>query len=62
MSLHRTKATLIGLLEIGRVNEWVVTEKLGDASLKTNAGAEAAENPKKRNIGQRYISCFIKSI
>ncbi|CAN6452334.1 unnamed protein product [Victoria cruziana] len=31
MSLHRTKATLIGLLEAGRVNEWVVTEKLGDA-------------------------------
>ncbi|XP_031500146.1 glucomannan 4-beta-mannosyltransferase 9 [Nymphaea colorata] len=30
MSLHRTKATFIGLLEAGRVNEWVVTEKLGD--------------------------------
>ncbi|KAK1382709.1 Glucomannan 4-beta-mannosyltransferase 2 [Heracleum sosnowskyi] len=32
MALHRTKATLIGLLETGRANEWVVTEKLGDAS------------------------------
>lgn len=31
MSLHRSKATLIGLLEAGRVNEWVVTEKLGNA-------------------------------
>ncbi|KAL6629009.1 hypothetical protein ACP70R_028774 [Stipagrostis hirtigluma subsp. patula] len=31
MSLHRTKATLIGLLEAGRANEWVVTEKLGNA-------------------------------
>jgi len=31
MSLHRTKATLIGLLEAGRANEWVVTEKLGDS-------------------------------
>lgn len=31
MSMHRTKATLIGLLEAGRVNEWVVTEKLGDS-------------------------------
>ncbi|KAL8151123.1 hypothetical protein V2J09_020931 [Rumex salicifolius] len=30
MSFHRTKATLSGLLETGRVNEWVVTEKLGD--------------------------------
>ncbi|KAK1397844.1 Glucomannan 4-beta-mannosyltransferase 2 [Heracleum sosnowskyi] len=32
MALHRTKATLIGLLETGMANEWVVTEKLGDAS------------------------------
>ncbi|KAI4322366.1 hypothetical protein L6164_022069 [Bauhinia variegata] len=31
MSLHRTKATLIGLLEAGRANEWVVTKKLGDS-------------------------------
>ncbi|KAL5580242.1 hypothetical protein UlMin_012684 [Ulmus minor] len=41
MSLHRTKATFIGLLEAGRVNEWVVTEKLGDA-LKNKAAADAA--------------------
>lgn len=40
MSMHRTKATLIGLLEAGRVNEWVVTEKLGDV-LKNNAAAAA---------------------
>ncbi|XP_015876561.4 glucomannan 4-beta-mannosyltransferase 9 [Ziziphus jujuba] len=53
MSLHRAKAVLIGLLEIGRVNEWVVTEKLGDASLKTNAGAEASRVPNKRNVGER---------
>ncbi|KAK1409955.1 hypothetical protein QVD17_36486 [Tagetes erecta] len=32
MSLHRTKATFIGLFETQRVNEWVVTEKHGDAS------------------------------
>ncbi|KAL1544084.1 Glucomannan 4-beta-mannosyltransferase 2 [Salvia divinorum] len=30
MSFHRTKATVIGLLEAKRANEWVVTEKLGD--------------------------------
>ncbi|PRQ33245.1 glucomannan 4-beta-mannosyltransferase 2-like [Rosa rugosa] len=41
MSLHRTKATLIGLFEAGRVNEWVVTEKLGDAVKKA---ADAAKN------------------
>ncbi|KAG6630685.1 glucomannan 4-beta-mannosyltransferase 9-like [Carya illinoinensis] len=40
MSLHRTKATLIGLLEAGKVNEWVVTEKLGDA-LKAKLGTKA---------------------
>ncbi|CAM0913593.1 unnamed protein product [Alopecurus aequalis] len=32
MSFHRTKATFIGLLEFGSVNEWVVTEKLGNSS------------------------------
>lgn len=32
MSLHRIKAAVTGLLDAGRVNEWVVTEKLGDAS------------------------------
>ncbi|CAI0544571.1 unnamed protein product [Linum tenue] len=41
MSLHRTKATLIGLLEAGRVNEWVVTEKLGNTLQKV---ADAAKN------------------
>ena len=39
MSLHRTKATIIGLLEAGRANEWVVTEKLGD-SQKNKANAK----------------------
>ena len=53
MSLHRTKATLIGLLEAGRVNEWVVTEKLGDA-LKTKAGSKAIRKPRIK-IGERYI-------
>lgn len=50
MSLHRTKATIIGLLEASRVNEWVVTEKLGDA-LKGKVG----KTPKKPRfkIGER---------
>lgn len=46
MSLHRTKATFIGLLEAGRVNEWVVTEKLGDG-LKVKSGTKV---PKKFRI------------
>ncbi|XP_047166278.1 glucomannan 4-beta-mannosyltransferase 2 [Vigna umbellata] len=47
MSLHRTKATFIGLLEYGRANEWVVTEKLGDsvnANNKNKSGDAAKKN------------------
>ncbi|KAM7468302.1 hypothetical protein LguiB_015864 [Lonicera macranthoides] len=51
MSLHRTRATFIGLLEGGRANEWVVTEKLGDA-LKNKPGQAAPKRPRFR-IGQR---------
>eukprot|EP01018_Ginkgo_biloba_P015619 Gb_27616 [translate_table: standard] len=50
MSLHRTKATMIGLLEAGRVNEWVVTEKLGDA-LKHKT-VKQMKKPRSR-IGER---------
>ncbi|KAJ9684788.1 hypothetical protein PVL29_016992 [Vitis rotundifolia] len=51
MSLHRTKATFIGLLEVGRVNEWVVTEKLGDA-LKMKSSTKTPKKPRIR-IGER---------
>ncbi|XP_062193194.1 LOW QUALITY PROTEIN: glucomannan 4-beta-mannosyltransferase 1-like [Phragmites australis] len=30
MSMHRSKAAVIGLLEASRANEWVVTDKLGN--------------------------------
>ncbi|XP_020079766.1 glucomannan 4-beta-mannosyltransferase 1-like [Ananas comosus] len=42
MSLHRCKAVFIGLFEAGRVNEWVVTEKLGDM-LKTKSKLDVAK-------------------
>ncbi|KAL6593067.1 hypothetical protein ACP70R_049153 [Stipagrostis hirtigluma subsp. patula] len=32
MSMHRSKAAIIGLLEASRANEWVVTDKLGTKS------------------------------
>nr|GLL46366.1 glucomannan 4-beta-mannosyltransferase 9-like [Ipomoea trifida]GMC49522.1 glucomannan 4-beta-mannosyltransferase 9-like [Ipomoea batatas]GMD83427.1 glucomannan 4-beta-mannosyltransferase 9-like [Ipomoea batatas]GMD86905.1 glucomannan 4-beta-mannosyltransferase 9-like [Ipomoea batatas] len=51
MSLHRTKATFIGLLEAGRVNEWIVTEKLGDAC-KLKPALKAFKKPRFR-IGDR---------
>ena len=31
MALHRSKALMIGFLEAGRANEWIVTQKLGNA-------------------------------
>ncbi|KAL3536240.1 hypothetical protein ACH5RR_004701 [Cinchona calisaya] len=37
MSLHRSKAAIIGLLEANRVNEWVVTEKLGNTMKQKNS-------------------------
>ncbi|KAL4605747.1 hypothetical protein ACB092_09G052800 [Castanea dentata] len=51
MSLHRMKATIIGLLETNRANEWIVTEKLGDA-LKAKPGLKAPRKPRFR-IGER---------
>lgn len=46
MSLHRTKGTFIGLFEAGtRVNEWVVTKKLGEA-LKPKPGSKATKKPR----------------
>ncbi|XP_051204075.1 probable glucomannan 4-beta-mannosyltransferase 3 isoform X2 [Lolium perenne] len=47
MSFHRTKATFIGLLEFGSVNEWVVTEKLGNSS-KTEPVPQILEKPRCR--------------
>ena len=34
MSLHRTKAAIIGILDANRANKWVVNEKLGDTEAK----------------------------
>lgn len=45
MALHRTKGTFIGLMEVGRVNEWIVTEKLGDA-FKLKSAAQAIKTPR----------------
>ncbi|KAL1545754.1 Glucomannan 4-beta-mannosyltransferase 9 [Salvia divinorum] len=52
MALHRTKGTFIGLLEVGRVNEWIVTEKLGDA-LKIKSIGNAVKVVKPAATHQR---------
>ncbi|KAM5559610.1 glucomannan 4-beta-mannosyltransferase 9-like [Rosa sericea] len=63
MSLHRTKATIIGLLEGSSVNEWIVTEKLGDI-LKNKVGAKAPRKFRFR-IGERLhltelaVGCYL---
>nr|GMD12592.1 glucomannan 4-beta-mannosyltransferase 2-like [Ipomoea batatas] len=54
MSFHRTKATFIGLLEFKRANEWVVTEKLGDA-LKNKSTAKPIARKTKSFFGDRIL-------
>ncbi|KAK6163486.1 hypothetical protein DH2020_000350 [Rehmannia glutinosa] len=54
MSFHRTKATFIGLLEAKRVNEWVVTEKLGDTlKNKSNNKSTASKRSLSKFLGDR---------
>ncbi|KAG6475213.1 hypothetical protein ZIOFF_064431 [Zingiber officinale] len=53
MSLHRCKAVYIGLLEAGRVNEWVVTEKLGN-TLKTKQ-ISVVEKKFARKLWERLL-------
>lgn len=52
MSMHRTKATIIGLLEANRANEWVVTEKHGGGAAKHTTAAK-----KKKKAPPSSISC-----
>ena len=54
MSLHRTKAAIIGLLEANRVNEWVVTEKLGN-TMKQKNNLIVLTKPRPQT-GERYTS------
>ena len=66
MSLHRFKAVLIGLIEAKRANEWVVTQKQGDAP-RMNAPRcanpdlespllldDASTRNTRKNIAKRY--------
>ncbi|XP_010935702.1 glucomannan 4-beta-mannosyltransferase 1 isoform X1 [Elaeis guineensis] len=52
MSMHRVKATIIGLLEANRANEWVVTDKLGNA-LKQKANTSKSRTKKRFQFGDR---------
>ncbi|XP_048633261.1 probable glucomannan 4-beta-mannosyltransferase 15 isoform X3 [Brassica napus] len=65
MAMHRAKGTLIGLFEGGRVNEWVVTEKLGDSvtiellpqSRKPRYGFLERVNSKEMVMGIYILCC-----
>ncbi|KAG8058345.1 hypothetical protein GUJ93_ZPchr0002g25561 [Zizania palustris] len=66
MSLHRTKATLIGLLEAGRANEWVVTEKLGNALKMKSASKSSVKKSFMRiwdrlNVTELGVGAFLFS-
>ncbi|URE48262.1 Glucomannan 4-beta-mannosyltransferase 9 [Musa troglodytarum] len=52
MSMHRMKAALIGLLETASVNEWVVTQKLGD-TLKEKMQTNAVESTRTSFVTDR---------
>ncbi|MCD7464190.1 Glucomannan 4-beta-mannosyltransferase 2 [Datura stramonium] len=54
MAFQRTKATFIGLLEAKRANEWVVTEKLGDA-LKNKEKTKQTKKPRGSLLGDRIL-------
>lgn len=58
MALHRTKATLIGLLDSGRANEWVVTEKLGDANKAKATNSRAAPRRSRFKFVERYEKSY----
>ncbi|EEC80274.1 hypothetical protein OsI_22257 [Oryza sativa Indica Group] len=61
MSFHRTKAMFIGLLELGGVNEWVVTEKLGNGS-NTKPASQILERPPCRFWDRWTMSEILFSI
>jgi beta-mannan synthase len=58
MSLHRTKATFVGLFDLGRVNEWIVTEKLGSALKGRLAKFGAKKGGIRMKFGERLGGFF----
>ncbi|PKA59442.1 Glucomannan 4-beta-mannosyltransferase 9 [Apostasia shenzhenica] len=61
MSFHRCKAVYVGLLEAGRVNEWVVTEKFGSA-MKNKQNAEKMQKSRfweRINVVELLLGMFL---
>ncbi|CAL9231198.1 unnamed protein product [Arabidopsis halleri] len=55
MSLHQTKATLIGLFEAGRANKWVVTAKLGSGQSAKGNTKGLKRFPRIFKLPDRYV-------
>ncbi|RAL50667.1 hypothetical protein DM860_015814 [Cuscuta australis] len=54
MAVNRAKATLMGLFGVGRVNEWVVTEKLGDGP-KLKPALKESRKPYFKIVERMYV-------
>ncbi|KAM0952964.1 putative glucomannan 4-beta-mannosyltransferase [Dioscorea sansibarensis] len=61
VALHRMRAVITGLLDIGRVNEWVVTDKLGD-TLKNNSIKRIITKPNSKVHERIYIPELVVSV
>lgn len=61
MSMHRTKATLIGLLEATRANEWVVTDKRGNANPKHQQPANTTTRPGRKTTTSSSRTSFFNN-
>ena len=55
MSMHRMRAALTGLLETAHVNDWVVTEKVGDL-VKDDFDVPLLEPLKPTECVERYVN------
>lgn len=55
MAMHRTKGTIIGLLETSRVNEWIVTEKLGDAAKAKATSGRQHKRPRLKIADRLHL-------
>ncbi|XP_078166004.1 glucomannan 4-beta-mannosyltransferase 9-like [Carex rostrata] len=53
MAMHRMRATLSGIFEVGKVNEWIVTKKLGSSSKP--AKPEESEKKTRSSIINRVL-------
>jgi beta-mannan synthase len=56
MSMHRSKAAVIGLLETSRANEWLVTDKLGGSKAAATTGPVVARKKKQQVLQGRCYS------